>query len=50
MTNTQAAATAGGTMITENQWSTGKHQYLTSVPLALRLPDGLPGGRNARRT
>ena len=49
MTNTQTAATAEGTMITEDQWPTGKHRYLAPVQLALRLPVGLPGGRNARR-
>jgi hypothetical protein len=49
MSNTQTAATAEGIMITEDQWPTGKHRYPTPVQLALRLPDGLPGGRNARR-
>ena len=50
MTNTQTAATAEGTMITENQWPTGKHRYVTQVRLSQRLPIGFRDGRNARRT
>jgi len=43
------AATAEGTMITENTWQPGKHRDLLQVRLAQHLPTGFLDGRNAHR-